>query len=212
MRFTGGWETADYVVFEWRDLSGEFFKPYPTANDDSVSIDFPLTAGEISLVCSVSAAAERSYLVRAGAGRSARDGVRPAVYGHRQPPQLLHFCIEQSAAGALRLCLCRRRAIADRDRGLPARCPVRRPRVCRRQFDARTVDGHGCGAVNSRLGKTTKANCGPHRGAIGLCRIEPDWRRLTASQRGPKITNSPLLPLSNPGPGFMPLLSGTGIG
>ena len=46
VRFTGGWETADYVVFEWRDLSGEMV--YLTANDDSVSIDFPLTAGEIS--------------------------------------------------------------------------------------------------------------------------------------------------------------------
>ena len=133
VRFTGGWETADYVVFEWRDLSGEMV--YLTANDDSVSIDFPLTAGGNSRLF-VSAAAERSYLVRAGAGRSCSDGLRPALYGHRQPPQLLHFCIEQSAAGALRLCLCRRRAIADRDRGLPARCPVRRPRVCRRQFGA----------------------------------------------------------------------------
>ena len=45
VRFTGGWETADYVVFEWRDLRGEMV--YLTANDDSVSIDFPLTAGEI---------------------------------------------------------------------------------------------------------------------------------------------------------------------
>src|SRR5262245_41452986 len=45
VRFTGGWETADYVVFEWRDLRGEMV--YLTANDDSVSIDFPLTASEI---------------------------------------------------------------------------------------------------------------------------------------------------------------------
>lgn len=45
VRFTSGWETADYVVFEWRDLRGEMV--YLTADDDRVSIELPLTAGEV---------------------------------------------------------------------------------------------------------------------------------------------------------------------
>ena len=45
VRFTGALETADYVVFAWRDLRGEMV--YLSANDDRVAIDFPLTLAEI---------------------------------------------------------------------------------------------------------------------------------------------------------------------
>ena len=45
VRFTAGWETADYLVFNWHDLRGEIV--YLRANDDRVAIDFPLTVAEI---------------------------------------------------------------------------------------------------------------------------------------------------------------------
>ena len=45
VRFADDWETADYLVFRWRDLRGELV--YVTANSDRVAIDFPLTAAEI---------------------------------------------------------------------------------------------------------------------------------------------------------------------
>ena len=46
VRFTAGWETADYLVFNWHDLRGEIV--YLRANDDRVAIDFPLTVARIS--------------------------------------------------------------------------------------------------------------------------------------------------------------------
>ena len=158
VRFTGGWETADYVVFEWRDLSGEMV--YLTANDDSVSIDFPLTAGEIS--STVSYRQRRRGHTRQERARvvPARDGLRPAVYGHRQPAaaaSLLYRAIRnrrstamlvppQSHRGPRSRTSCAMSSSSTTGLSKTVRRTYRRPTWLRR--------------ANSRLGKTTKANRG----------------------------------------------------
>ena len=124
VRFTGGWETADYVVFEWRDLRGEMV--YLTANDDSVSIDFPLTAGEIPRLFRV---ASRGEVMLGKSGRGSfllgtAFGQRFTIAGSTL--SCFTFLSSDSAAGSLWLRLRRHGAIAGRDRGFPARRQVRR--------------------------------------------------------------------------------------